>query len=66
LPGLVAPAPWWSTRSDHPDGQWSAFTDAVLADVDRAAAVRADEMQISLNLVTPVSPDRQRKLVGTL
>jgi probable F420-dependent oxidoreductase len=43
-----------------------AFTDAVLADLDRAAAVGADEIYISLNLVTPVPPDRQRELLGTL
>jgi probable F420-dependent oxidoreductase len=43
-----------------------AFTDAVLADLDRAAAVGADEIYISLNLVTPVPSDRQRELLGTL
>jgi hypothetical protein len=36
----------------------AAFTDAMQA-ASRAAAVGADEMHISLNLGTPVSPDRQ-------
>ena len=36
------------------------FNDAVLADLDRAAAVGADEMHISMNLGIPVPPDRQR------
>lgn len=44
----------------------AAFTDAVLADLDRAAAVGADEMHISMNLVNPVPPDRQAELLGTL
>jgi probable F420-dependent oxidoreductase len=44
----------------------TAFTDAVLADLDRAAAVGADEMHISLNLGTPVAPDRQAELLAAL
>ncbi len=44
----------------------AAFTGAVLADRDRAAAVGADEMHISLNLGIPVPPDRQRELLGAL
>ena len=44
----------------------AAFTDAVLADLDRAAAVGADEMHISLNLGVPVPPDRQAELLGAL
>jgi alkanesulfonate monooxygenase SsuD/methylene tetrahydromethanopterin reductase-like flavin-dependent oxidoreductase (luciferase family) len=44
----------------------AAVTDAVLADLEQAAAVGADEMHISLNLVNPVPPDRQVDLLGTL
>jgi alkanesulfonate monooxygenase SsuD/methylene tetrahydromethanopterin reductase-like flavin-dependent oxidoreductase (luciferase family) len=44
----------------------TAFNGAVLADVDRAASVGADEMHISLNLVNPVPPDGQVELLGTL
>jgi alkanesulfonate monooxygenase SsuD/methylene tetrahydromethanopterin reductase-like flavin-dependent oxidoreductase (luciferase family) len=44
----------------------SAFTDAVLADLEQAAAVGADEMHISLNLGIPVPPDQQVELLGTL
>lgn len=44
----------------------AAFTDAVLADLDRAAAVGADEVHITLNLGTPVPPDRQAELLATL
>jgi alkanesulfonate monooxygenase SsuD/methylene tetrahydromethanopterin reductase-like flavin-dependent oxidoreductase (luciferase family) len=57
-----------NTMPTYPDGKvtTAAFTDAVLADLDRAAAVGADEMYISLNLVTPVPPDRQRELLGAL
>jgi hypothetical protein len=44
----------------------AAFTDAVLADLDRAAAVGADEMHISLNLGTPVPPNRQAELLAAL
>jgi hypothetical protein len=38
----------------------------VLADLDRAAAVGADEMHISMNLVIPVPPDQQAELLGVL
>lgn len=56
------------TIPNYPGGEVTAeaFTDAVLADLDRAAAVGADEMHISLNLITPVPPDRQAELLGTL
>ena len=57
-----------NTIPTYPGGKVTApaFTGAVLADLDRAAAVGADEMCISLNLVTPVPPDRQRELLGAL
>jgi alkanesulfonate monooxygenase SsuD/methylene tetrahydromethanopterin reductase-like flavin-dependent oxidoreductase (luciferase family) len=57
-----------NTIPTYPDGKVTApaFTRAVRADLDRAAAVGADEMYFSLNLVTPVPPDRQRELLGTL
>jgi len=57
-----------NTIPTYPDGKVTAaaFTDGVLADLDRAAAAGADEMYISLNLGTPVPPDRQRELLGTL
>jgi alkanesulfonate monooxygenase SsuD/methylene tetrahydromethanopterin reductase-like flavin-dependent oxidoreductase (luciferase family) len=57
-----------NTIPTYPDGKVTAaaFTDAVQADLDRAAAVGADEMCISLNLLTPVPPDRQRELLGIL
>jgi hypothetical protein len=38
----------------------------VLADLDRAAAVGGDEMHITLNLGTPVPPDRQAELLAAL
>jgi alkanesulfonate monooxygenase SsuD/methylene tetrahydromethanopterin reductase-like flavin-dependent oxidoreductase (luciferase family) len=44
----------------------AAFTDAVLADLDRAVTIGADEMHISLNLGTPVPPDHQVELLGAL
>jgi probable F420-dependent oxidoreductase len=44
----------------------AAFTDAVLADLDRAAAVGADEMHFTLNLGTPVPPERQAELLAAL
>jgi alkanesulfonate monooxygenase SsuD/methylene tetrahydromethanopterin reductase-like flavin-dependent oxidoreductase (luciferase family) len=43
-----------------------AFIDGVLADLDRAAAAGADEMHLSLNLGTPVAPDRQAELLEAL
>lgn len=43
-----------------------AFLDGVLADLDRAAAAGADEMHLSLNLGTPVAPDRQVELLEAL
>jgi alkanesulfonate monooxygenase SsuD/methylene tetrahydromethanopterin reductase-like flavin-dependent oxidoreductase (luciferase family) len=57
-----------NTIPTYPDGKVTApaFTHAVRADLDRAAAVGVDEMYISLNLVTPVPPERQRELLGTL
>lgn len=44
----------------------AAFADAVEADWERAAAIGADEMPISLNLGVPVPPDRQAELLGAL
>jgi hypothetical protein len=38
----------------------------VQADLDRAAAVGADEMHISLNLVIPVPPNQQAELLVAL
>jgi len=57
-----------NTIPSYPDGKVTAaaFTDAVVADLDRAAAVGADEMHISLNLVVPVPPEDQAELLGTL
>jgi alkanesulfonate monooxygenase SsuD/methylene tetrahydromethanopterin reductase-like flavin-dependent oxidoreductase (luciferase family) len=57
-----------NTIPAYPDGKVTAatLTDAVLADLDRAAAVGADEMHISLNLGIPVPPDRQAELLGAL
>jgi alkanesulfonate monooxygenase SsuD/methylene tetrahydromethanopterin reductase-like flavin-dependent oxidoreductase (luciferase family) len=57
-----------NTIPTYPGGKVTAaaFTGAVLADLDRAAAVGADEMYISLNLGIPVAPDRQRELLGAL
>jgi probable F420-dependent oxidoreductase len=57
-----------NTIPTYPDGKVTAaaFTDAVLTDLDRAAAVGADEMHISMNLVVPVPPDRQAELLEAL
>jgi len=57
-----------NTIPTYADGKVTApaFTDGVLADLDRAAAVGADEMYISLNLGIPVPPDRQGELLGAL
>jgi alkanesulfonate monooxygenase SsuD/methylene tetrahydromethanopterin reductase-like flavin-dependent oxidoreductase (luciferase family) len=57
-----------NTIPTYPGGKVTAaaFTRSVLADLDRAAAVGADEMYISLNLGIPVTPDRQRELLGAL
>lgn len=57
-----------NTIPTYPEGNVTAaaFTDAVLADLERAAAVGADEIHISLNLMTPVPPDRQVELLGAL
>jgi alkanesulfonate monooxygenase SsuD/methylene tetrahydromethanopterin reductase-like flavin-dependent oxidoreductase (luciferase family) len=54
--------------SEGGEGQVTApaFTGAVLADLERAAAAGADEMHISLNLGTPMPPDRQAELLGAL
>lgn len=48
-----------NTIPNYPDGKLTPATvsDAVLADLDRAARVGADEMHISLNLGAPVPPD---------
>lgn len=42
------------------------FTATVLADAERAAAAGAGEMHITLNLGTPVAPDRQAELLAAL
>jgi probable F420-dependent oxidoreductase len=44
----------------------AAFIDTVLTDLDRAAAAGADEVHVTLNLGTPVPPDRQAELLGAL
>jgi probable F420-dependent oxidoreductase len=44
----------------------ATFSDAVLRDRDRLAAIGADEMHISLNLTIPVPPDQQTELLGAL
>jgi probable F420-dependent oxidoreductase len=49
-----------------PDISEAAFIDGVRADLDRAAAAGADEVHISLNLGTPVPPDRQGELLEAL
>ncbi|MFQ6397671.1 TIGR03619 family F420-dependent LLM class oxidoreductase [Nocardia sp. KC 131] len=51
----------------HRDGQPSprAFTDAALSDLDRAAAVGADEMHIALHLL-PCAPEQQVELLEAL
>ncbi|WP_280425501.1 LLM class flavin-dependent oxidoreductase [Nocardia carnea] len=46
-------------------GSPAIFTDAVLADLDRAASAGADEMHITLNLAS-VHPERQVELLGAL
>jgi probable F420-dependent oxidoreductase len=57
-----------NTIPAYPEGRVTetAFTDMVLADLDRAAAAGVDEMHISLNLGTPVPPDRQAELLEAL
>jgi alkanesulfonate monooxygenase SsuD/methylene tetrahydromethanopterin reductase-like flavin-dependent oxidoreductase (luciferase family) len=57
-----------NTIPSYPDGSITAaaFTDAVLTDLERAAAVGADEMHISMNLGIPVPPDRQAELLEAL
>jgi probable F420-dependent oxidoreductase len=57
-----------NTIPNYPHGKVTApaFNGAVLADLDHAAAVGADEMHISMNLVVPVPPDRQAELLGAL
>jgi alkanesulfonate monooxygenase SsuD/methylene tetrahydromethanopterin reductase-like flavin-dependent oxidoreductase (luciferase family) len=57
-----------NTIPSYPDATISAaaFTDAALANLDRAADAGAVEMHISLNLMIPVPPDRQAELLGTL
>jgi probable F420-dependent oxidoreductase len=56
------------TIQRDPGGDVTAapFIDAVLSDLERARAVGADEMHITLNLVTPTPPDRQAELLGAL
>lgn len=44
----------------------AAFTKSVRADLERAAAAGADEMHITMNLGTPVPPDRQAELLEAL
>jgi alkanesulfonate monooxygenase SsuD/methylene tetrahydromethanopterin reductase-like flavin-dependent oxidoreductase (luciferase family) len=44
----------------------TAFTAAVLADVERATAAGADEMHVTLNLGTPIPPDRQAERLAAL
>jgi hypothetical protein len=44
----------------------AAVTDAVLADLERAAAAGADEMHVSLNLGNPLPPHQQVDVLGTL
>lgn len=48
-----------------PPADESAFTDAVLADLERAEAAGADEMHLTLNLA-PVEPRRQVDLLTAL
>lgn len=56
-----------NTIPNHPgEVTAAAFIDTVLADLDRAAAAGADEMHISLNLGTPVAPERQAELLDVL
>ncbi len=42
------------------------FVAAVLADAERASAVGADEMHLTMNLGDPVPPDRQAELLAAL
>jgi probable F420-dependent oxidoreductase len=44
----------------------TAFTNMMLTDIERAAAAGADEIHISLNLGTPIPPDRQAELLEAL
>ncbi|GAB3142987.1 LLM class F420-dependent oxidoreductase [Micromonospora sonneratiae] len=57
-----------NTMPSYPEGVLTetTFTDMVLADLDRAGAAGVDEMHISLNLGTPVPPDRQAELLEAL
>ena len=65
---VVNTIPAYPEGAARPDGTvtTAAFVETVLADLDRAAAVGADEMHISLNLGTPVPPDRQAELLEAL
>ncbi|KAA0021356.1 LLM class flavin-dependent oxidoreductase [Antrihabitans cavernicola] len=56
-----------NTLPDHRDRQPSrrAFTDAVLSNIDCAAAVGADEMHIALHLI-PAVPERQVEFLEEL
>jgi len=57
-----------NTLQFQPDGEPASpamFTDAVLADLDRAVSIDADEMHITLNLAS-VHPERQVELPGAL
>jgi alkanesulfonate monooxygenase SsuD/methylene tetrahydromethanopterin reductase-like flavin-dependent oxidoreductase (luciferase family) len=57
-----------NTIPRHTDGEptEAAFADAVLADLDRAAAAGADEVHVTLNLGIPVAPERQAELLAHL
>jgi alkanesulfonate monooxygenase SsuD/methylene tetrahydromethanopterin reductase-like flavin-dependent oxidoreductase (luciferase family) len=57
-----------NTISAYPEADVTetAFTETVRADLDRAAAAGADEMHLSLNLGTPVPPDRRAELLEAL
>jgi alkanesulfonate monooxygenase SsuD/methylene tetrahydromethanopterin reductase-like flavin-dependent oxidoreductase (luciferase family) len=51
---------------ENPPRTAAAFTRAVLADLERAAAAGADEMHVTLNLGTPVPPGDQAELLEAL
>jgi len=62
---VVNTLPSWDAGTDG-EVTPAAFTGAVLADLDRAAAAGADEVHISLNLGVPVPPERQAELLAHL
>jgi alkanesulfonate monooxygenase SsuD/methylene tetrahydromethanopterin reductase-like flavin-dependent oxidoreductase (luciferase family) len=57
-----------NTIPSYPDGKVTeaAFTDAVMADLDRGTAAGADEMHISMNLVVPIPAEKQAELLDAL